>query len=504
MDWGFVRSMFVRAVLGLVLSLAILGRPSLARAEWQRAESAHFVVYSDGGESGLRAFTAKLEDFDALLRLFHGRAPDQDDTARKLDVYLVRSADQLQRVFPDAESAAGVYTAGPNDIFAVAIRKSTGLADDAVLHEYVHHFMLQHYPGAYPAWLAEGYAEYFMTADIQDKKILVGAPNGARVSNLLNGSWVSARDLLTKRPRALTERQGAMYYGQSWLLTHYMLSDPERKKQLSAFVAATARGEEPLTAWPKTTGVAVDDLERVMRGYLRSAIPNKTLVRDKQPDFPMVVTTLPASAGDLMLENQLAKRGPPKDLGQRLLKTVRADAARYPGDRLASLTLARVEADYGDRAAAETMLADWIAKHPDDAEALRLAGESRLDAAKALKDKPAEAKVLVAEAARFLGRANKAQPDSYQTLYNFAKTRVGEPGYPSDNTLNVLELSAQLAPQVAEIRLATGEALAARGRYADAVRMLEPVANSPHGGKAAEAAATLLKTIMERAATPGE
>lgn len=493
--------MLVRAVLGLVLSLAMFGG---ARADWRRAESAHFVVYSDSGESSLRAYTAKLEEFDALLRQFHGRTPEQDETAGKLDVYLVRTADQLRRAFPGMESAAGVYTAGPNDIFAVAIRKADGLADDVVLHEYVHHFMLQHYPGAYPAWLIEGYAEYFMTADFQEKKILIGTANSGRVSNLLNSEWVSSRDLLAKSPRALTANQAALYYGQAWLLTHYMLSDPERRRRLSAFVAATARGDDPLTAWPRATGIAVADLEKVMRSYLHNPIPYKILPRDKAPTFPMDVTILPPSSGDLLLENQLAKREPPKAVGERLLKTVRAEAARYPGDRLATLTLAKVEADYGDRAAADKLLADWIAAHPEDAEALRLAGESRLDEAKALKDKPPEAKALVAEAARYFGRANKARPGAYQTLYSFAKTRIDEPGYPSDNTLNVLELSAQLAPQVLEIRLTAGQALAMRGRYADAYRLLEPVANSPHGGAMSETAATLLKSIREKmGARPG-
>jgi len=487
-----------RAALAAALGLAVSATADRAHAEWQKAESAHFVVYSDGGEDSLRTFAGKLEDFDALLRLFHGRAADQEDGARKLDVYLVRSADQLRRVFPDVENAAGVYTAGPADIFTVAIRKSNGLADDTVLHEYVHHFMLQHYPGAYPAWLIEGYAEYFMTANFEDRKILIGAPNGGRVSALLNGSWVSSRDLLSKRSSQLTDQQGALYYSQAWLLTHYMLSDPERKKQLSAFVAATARGEDALTAWPKTTGIAVQDLERVMRGYLRSAIPNKTLVRDKRPEFPMTVTNLPESAGDLLLENQMAKRGPPRELGEKLLRTVRDDAARYPGDRLAILSLARVEAGYGDMAVSNRLLDDWLATHADDAEALRLAGENRLVQA----EKAGEGgKALTAEAARLFGRANKAAPDAYQTLYDFAKTRRGEPGYPSDNTLNVLELAAQLAPQVQEIRFNAGQALASRGRFDDAVRMLEPVANDPHGGKLAESAATLLKTIREKAAT---
>jgi len=161
--------------------VAGVGLPASARAEWLKAESRHFVVYSDGGESGLRAYVTMLEDFDGLLRLYHGRAAGAEEADRKLDVYLVRTSDQLRRVYPDApKTVAGFYSASMADIFAVAIRKSDGLSEDTVLHEYVHHFMLQHYPGAYPAWLVEGYAEYFMTAEIEDRKILVGSPNGAR------------------------------------------------------------------------------------------------------------------------------------------------------------------------------------------------------------------------------------------------------------------------------------------------------------------------------------
>ena len=42
---------------------------------------------------------------------------------------------------------------------ATATRIST--ADVILFHEYVHHFMLQHFSVAYPAWFVEGYAELF-------------------------------------------------------------------------------------------------------------------------------------------------------------------------------------------------------------------------------------------------------------------------------------------------------------------------------------------------------
>jgi hypothetical protein len=52
--------------------LAVASAP--AEAAWLRAESPHFVVYGEGDEAALRARTATLEDFDALLRLLTGTA----------------------------------------------------------------------------------------------------------------------------------------------------------------------------------------------------------------------------------------------------------------------------------------------------------------------------------------------------------------------------------------------------------------------------------------------
>jgi hypothetical protein len=61
------------AVRLLLLALALVAlTPASALAEWRRAESAHFVVYSDGSERSLREYTAKLERFDALMRLRFG------------------------------------------------------------------------------------------------------------------------------------------------------------------------------------------------------------------------------------------------------------------------------------------------------------------------------------------------------------------------------------------------------------------------------------------------
>jgi len=101
-------SHIIRLVL-LGLALAALA-PSPALAEWRRAESQHFVVYSDGSERSLRDYTAKLERFHSLLRARFGGAAQAD--LRKLPVYLVADARALRIAQPGLQAGiAGDYTA---------------------------------------------------------------------------------------------------------------------------------------------------------------------------------------------------------------------------------------------------------------------------------------------------------------------------------------------------------------------------------------------------------
>ena len=108
-----------------------LSAPQAALADWRRAETAHFVVYSNGSERNLRDYAVRLERFDALLRHLT-RTPADADGLRKLPVYLVGDGRELRVVQPDLpEGVDGFYRASPSDIRAILVR---GRDDDLLLH----------------------------------------------------------------------------------------------------------------------------------------------------------------------------------------------------------------------------------------------------------------------------------------------------------------------------------------------------------------------------------
>ncbi len=483
-------------LLAAVAALFLLTAPGLAQAKWLKAESARFIVYSDGDEQTLRHYVTRLEDFDTILRASHGLDPDEVPL-RKLEIYMVRDIVEMRRVMPQApDTLGGFYASGMGDLFAVSLRTRVrdDYGDDILLHEYTHHFMRQYMTPRYPGWLVEGYAEYFATAKLTTTRFELGLPNLGRLYQLRNERWISSELLLTEQPYGLDAEQRSAFYAQAWLLTHYMKADKARFAQLKAYEAALVAGKDSKSAWLAATGEDLATLDTKLRAYAKGQIISLiyTRARTLEP-APVMVTVLPPSADDFLLARQQLRHYVPEDDRPAFLATLRGRAAKHPGDRLARLTLAQAEIDFGDRGVGDRLLDEVIAANPADAEALRTKALAMMDdddSAQSLDDR-------YAAAGKLLIRANKAEPDDYRTLVAYARTRqVVDDDYPSDNTLNVLLLASQLAPQVAETRLGAARGLMLQKQFDEAILQLNPVANDPHGGGAAEAARSLLRQIV--------
>ena len=307
------------------------------------------------------------------------------ESLNKLTIYLLPSNKEVRKVFPRASATIqGFYTAGPAGTNTFAVREDLGSDDWAsgqsiIFHEYTHHFAYQYFTANYATWASEGLAAYFSTAVIGDDKIEVGGYQNGRVYPLRKRKWMPVEKLfnLSRESRGVDVR---MVYPQSWLITHYMMDDPARQKQMQGYLQAVGRGEDNAKAFTASFGMDFAAFYKVMNAYLKNG---KILVRS----FPrmnnlavdVAVTALPDSADDLLLlnarfmtrslahEDELDMR-----LGEKALATVRKRAAKYPEDALALRTLAAGELLYGDVAVVDTVLDKLLARSPQDVDALYL------------------------------------------------------------------------------------------------------------------------------------
>ena len=479
---------------GSALVLA-LSAPSAALADWRRAETAHFVVYSNGSERGLRDYATRLERFDALLRALNsGMEPPTG--VRKLPVYLVDNARELRTVQPGLPAGVGgFYRASPRDIRAVLVR---GENDDVLLHEYVHHFMSHNSPGSYPGWFREGYAEYFMTATVDARgKATFGLPNTGRLRTLQEIRWIPLEQLLSTSPLEIERRgQRAAFYAQSWLLTHYLLSDAGRRQTLNDYLLAQREpGTDPVASLTGALGTTTEALNSDLRAYLGRLRYNELEVPPLDPG--MTVTLLPDSADDMMLIGLDVLDDAPADAGPGLLERVRPLAARHPNDPFAQTVLAQAEIAWGDPAAGDRALETVLSIDPNWVEALLAAAHRHITAADAATD-DAERIARFQQALALMARAHQADPTDYRVLGTLARIRMSSPDYPTENDLETLRTAVFHAPQVTYLRGRAADAMIAAGHDAEAIHYLLPLANNPHGGQFAEMARERIEAIRAR------
>lgn len=275
------------------------------------------------------------------------------------------------------KGTAGFYTAGPNITFAMGL--SNRKEDEIVLHEYAHHLMLQHFPGSYPAWLVEGYAAYFQGTDVDAKVVQVGRAN-ALAGALIYAKWIKMEDLLSKRPVEFSRDDRGRFYAQSWLLTHYLLSDPQRARQLEAYLAAVAAGKPSAKALEDAIGMSLDALEDRLVRYAARPLSMVQFQRAQLPAVTVEVRRLPPAQAALLIDDLAVKSlGVGKAQGAATLARVRAAAQPYPDDPFAQRILARAEHYFGDRDTAETLIKRRIAADPRDTEALAIYADLLMD-----------------------------------------------------------------------------------------------------------------------------
>ena len=382
-----------------------------------------------------------------------------------------------------------MYLPTSEDIFAVAIRNQ---GDDVMLHEYVHHLMFQNAVSAYPAWLVEGFAEYYAASVFRSDEVVVGGFNSGRVNALAAGNWIPVRSLLTQTYREIRGSGQVTYYPLAWLMTHWFMGTEERRGLLLAYLNDVGAGMPSLEAMEKATGLTPEQFERTLRSYFNSRVPQRIRAIENS-EIALAVTVLPDSANDLLLINQRLRIGAPDDQRAAIAAEVRRRAARHPDDPLALLALGHAEVHFGDPAAGEVALERLLALQPGHVEALQLMATRYFSQA---ATRPEERTHLMGRGRSYLARAYQADPENYYTLILLGQSREGAATYPNENDIATWFQAYERAPQLPAARLGLARALMQAGHGEAAAVILPALANAPHGGAASDAAKILLARAL--------
>lgn len=474
---------WMKAWAGLAMSMALCGT---AQAAWWQARTQHFTVYSEGNDEKLRDFAERLEKFDFLLRRLYGVTDPQQGSPVKV---FMLSSDRKVKDLAHNPNLVGYYTTSERSAYAFLSRgaKSGTFdmgAEEVLFHEYTHHFMLHHFPAAYPAWFVEGFAEYFSVVKFpKDGSIQFAHIPMVRVPGLVRGQPYPLKQLLARNTDGLNLRDGDRYYGTAWLLTHYYFQhQSSRKAEIARYLTDVAKGVPDMDVETYFAG-GVDGLEKDLKAYMRQKHFISVLTPKDMQIGAIAVTPVDPAQGALV-EDELRLTHRPRDEDMpAILASIRAIAAQYPGNAYALALLAEAEWA-GDQKDAALAAADRaIAVDAQSARAYAVRARVLLEQAHD-SDKAEEWKAALSAIVR-ANRADTEDPVPLALFYRYHAMRGGKmPGIGYDG----LYKAFTLLPQNPNYRFDLAHALAVRGDYASASILLDPIAFSPHGSGMREAA----------------
>lgn len=495
-----IRRLALLLTLGLAAAAAF---PAHAKT-WIRAESPHFVIYSDIGESKTRDYLEQLEAFKYLADLMLGADPSSQAAGAPFTIYLMSEQEALRIVRPDFDRyVAGVYLHCVEGSIAFSSRPvnwnpsqpDRGLI--TLLHEYAHHLMFSRMQRWYPRWYVEGFADYMSTTTLRRGSYQVGGAHQGRTYFLTDEArWLDFAVILDPikfRQAAEEGEVGALqFYAQSWLLAHYMLSDSERTREFNAYFDRVGRGENAIESFESETGLSVATLRKELQRYLRR-LPGLRVTVPNLPEAAIKTTRLPASREDYVLQAAVLQTCPGDDLGEKLTEHLRKARKRHASDDHLRMELARAELLFGDAKLARTELEALAQANDQDPELLYLLGRSYLDAdagegedRDALRKKAAE---------KFLAsyKLRKLHPP---TLYHLSVALDDGPE-PSRSAINAANGAAVLAPSVFKYAFHATMINLRAGNRDMAVRVIQPFASDPHNASLAASVTAMIEAIRQ-------
>ena len=502
-------------------------------SKWFKAESQHFVIYSDTSRHSVSQLLNNLERLDYLLRLYTSPYAKAQPRESKLSLYFQRRAGTgalAQFTDTPPRDAVGLYSscsAGVQGIGGLLdpivelsnaeLTKAPVNSTLAYLFEgYARHFLYRHTTVRAPYSFIEGFALYFAGTRFSDQQLVVGE-KPVTVGAYLNftdrnptSTSLSNTDVLNDHDSDAINAVGDAairleFAARSWLLAHFMLSTDDNRSRLPRYLELTNGGMPASAALETVFGIKPNELDRVLARYRRTALSVVQLDVPSLPAAQVVYTDLPESVSDYVMIDATLKACPSRATGEALLRSMTSRPQGTPNHPLARLTLSRAQIDWGNPQDAIAALSTLAGGDKGAGEASYLLGMAHLRLAK--QQQGAAKAASLAAARRHLADASNADPASAQAAYAQLHADLDGGEAPGDAALTKADLAWKNGRDVNEYARAAALMYAYTGDSAKARQALKVLANNrrdPDMVTWAKQWQTLLQAGVDRGAVLAE
>ena len=287
-----------RRLIGAWAIVIALATAAAAHAApiWWHASSDHFEVYTTGNERHAREAIAAFERvhafFESAFDLQPGRAP-------RTRLIVFSSPKEFAPYKPNAVAGA-FYQSSPDGDY-IAMQSLDADAFPVVVHEYAH-LMLRRTGVDYPLWLNEGFAEFYSTMTPQGRQMRLGLVPPQRMLTLATAAHLIPLDRLLaideRSPEYNEKDRAALFYAESWALTHMLLAHEAYRDRTRNLLDAIARGTPAAEALSAAYGKSLAAVGADLEHYVRRSSYAYTLAASPEAEKDLGVTAEPADAVD--------------------------------------------------------------------------------------------------------------------------------------------------------------------------------------------------------------
>ncbi|MEL6300440.1 MAG: DUF1570 domain-containing protein [Pseudomonadota bacterium] len=469
----------------LCVFILFLWATSDASAAWRVAETDNFVIYANAREGTIRKQAERLERYHCGLSLRFGlKECAKLGRLNRLTIFVVKNAKEMRELYGDDGRYVGAFyipRAGRSVAFAqkLDVGKFAVEGNEASLfHEYAHHFMFNLANTAYPLWFSEGFAEFYSAAAF-DKEggVIFGRPAKERFYELQVSRQVPI-EVLVDTQRYRKWRKKSVYdsfYGQSWLLFHYLQFAAERKGQLRAYLELL-KGDISDTAAAQEAFGDLWQLQKEMYTYLNQNRLNALLVSaDRFVISDISVRKLTNAEAAILPAKLRSERGVDDVEAVEVVQEAEKVASKYTESASVWEVLAEARFDVDDFQG--TLDAADRALEIDPLSVRARIYRSYAYTELAMQDQSAES---WSQVSRVLEEHLEFAPDHPIFLREFYLyfTRRGNP--PSSEAVERLKRALYLAPYDDGLRLLLAQQFVRDRNFAEAIVTLDVIASNSH------------------------
>jgi tetratricopeptide (TPR) repeat protein len=243
--------------------------------QWVEIRSPNFSVITDAGDTSGRAVALHFEQmrsvFGSLMTKVEVNLPVP------LQIVAFRNTKEIRQVAPlfngKPIEVAGTFQSGEDRTF-IMLDMSVGNPWTVVFHEYAHQLMNGNLSGSADPWFWEGFAEYFSSIEVDDKKARVGKIPADTYRILQQKGMMRVVDLFRVRWNSKTYNESgdhrSMFYAESNLVVHYLYDNKLTPKLGDYFDATVNQKKTVEQAIQETFGMTPKQFDEVLRIYLSS------------------------------------------------------------------------------------------------------------------------------------------------------------------------------------------------------------------------------------------